>query len=124
MPFRSRVLIIWKSFILLILLAAASSMTAWAQAVITVTGTGADAGITFQIVTPVPIPSSNTGLTIVSSFNSCTVPSGESCVGANVDYSPGSGFLRLREIGLNHTWVFPQFLHNGTFTATNAIGGE
>ena len=88
-------------------------------------GTGADAAISFQIVGPTALLSSPTGLTTVSTFNFCSVPSTESCLGAQVDYAAGSGFIRIRETGsITHTWIFPAFLHNGIFPSLVTTGGE
>jgi uncharacterized protein (TIGR03437 family) len=122
MPLLSRAVIACKSLILLIAIAAATSLTARAQSVITLIGTGSDAGIAFQFVTPVPLTSSSTGLTTVFTFISCTLPAGESCI--DVDYSPGSGVIRLRGTITIHTWAFPEYLHNGVFPSTSVPGGE
>jgi len=108
-------------FIVAVVILLGTSNRANAAPVLTFQGTGSDAGISFQFVSPVPL--NTPGLLTTFSFNSCTVPAGETC--DQVNFSAGSGVIRFVGIpssGLDiRTFEFDNFTNNGTYS-TQAAG--
>ena len=112
---RSRSWLVFVIAVVAILIGNSNTASA-AAPTLTFQGTGADAGISFQFDSPVPL--NTPGLLTTFSFNSCTVPAGETC--DQVNFSAGSGVIRFVGItssGLDiRTFEFDNFTNNGTYS--------